>query len=278
MSSFRENKNIIYIQLTLAMVMVGANIAVGKAIVETLPVFLFSALRFLIALSALLLIQLYQGELRFNFSLKDYRNLFMQALIGMFLFSTFMLYGVRLTTATSAGIITSTVPACIGVLSVVLLGERLSVRGMLAIGLAVLGIAAINFQGQAGSQESGSLVGNMLILFAVVSEAFFTIFTKEISSRHAPLKIATGVNMFGFLLFAPLALWEANMFDFTAVSLSVWGLIVYYALTASVLSFILWCQGVAKVSISLAGLFTGFMPLSNALVASMKEQKGRPEK
>ncbi|NJL55539.1 DMT family transporter [bacterium] len=262
-----SRSNVAYIQLSLSMCMVGANIAVGKVIVETLPVFLFSSFRFLISLS-ILLVLLHQSKSSFSLSLKDTTALFIQSLFGVFLFSVFMLYGVQLTTANSAGIITSTIPACIAALSMVFLRERLSLKQMLSIGLAVFGIGILNLQGQFGDLRDGSLTGNMLILAAVISEAIFTITAKLSSAQITPLKMATGVNAFGLLLFSPLALRQAIIFDFATVPPLVWILVIYYSLTASILSFILWYRGISRVPASQAGLFTGFMPLSAVFVAT----------
>lgn len=102
---------------------------------------------------------------------------------------------------------------------------------------------------------------------AVISEALFTIFAKRLSGKVTPFQMATGVNAIGFLLFLPFAIVELLHFDLGKVSLSIWLLIVYYAVTASVLSFVLWYFGVGKVRASTAGLFTGVMPISAALVS-----------
>lgn len=40
---------------------------------------------------------------------------------------------------------------------------------------------------------------------------------------------------------------------------------MYYAITASVLSFVFWYQGIAKVKASIAGIFTGFIPVTAAV-------------
>lgn len=193
-------------------------------------------------------------------------HLFLQAFFGVFLFSVFLLYGVKYTSATSAGIITSTVPAAIAVLSFFILGERSSVRQAASVCFAVLGIAVISFHGLSGEKES-TLLGNTLILGAVISEALFTIYAKKLSGILTPLQMAVGVNLIGFLLFLPFAIREAVGFNFFAVSLSIWLLVVYYSLTASVLSFILWYRGVKKVQAGIAGLFTGFIPVAATLVS-----------
>lgn len=257
---------IAYFQLALSMSIVGANVAVGKIIVNELPVFLFSELRFFIALLFLIPIVLGDSKKITPLSKNSLFFLFLQAFFGVFLFSIFILYGVRFTTATSAGIITSTVPAAIALLSFFILGEKPSVRQVFSVGLAVLGISVISFQG-VSTEKEGALLGNLLIIGAVVSEALFTIYAKKLSGVLSPLQMAVGVNIMGLFLFLPFAINEALDYSFNSISISMWFLIVYYSVTASVLSFILWYRGVKKVAASIAGLYTGFMPIAATLVS-----------
>jgi drug/metabolite transporter (DMT)-like permease len=81
-----------------------------------------------------------------------------------------------------------------------------------------------------------------------------------------PLQLSTGVNLVSLCLFLPPALVELRGFDLGTVPRLVWGEVVFYALTASVLSFILWYRGVARVDANLAGVFTSLMPLAAAAV------------
>ena len=255
-----------YFQLALSMSIVGANVAVGKIIVNELPVFLFSELRFFIALLFLIPIVLGDSKKITPLSKNNLFFLFLQSFFGVFLFSIFILYGVRFTTATSAGIITSTVPAAIALLSFFILGEKPSVRQVFSVGLAVLGISVISFQG-VSTEKEGALLGNLLIIGAVISEALFTIYAKKLSGVLSPLQMAVGVNIMGLFLFLPFAINEALDYSFNSISISMWFLIVYYSVTASVLSFILWYRGVKKVAASIAGLYTGFMPIAATLVS-----------
>ncbi len=255
-----------YSQLALSMFLVGANIAVGKYIVQELPVFLFSELRFLIALLFLVPMLLVNERKMVNVTKKHMGYLFLQSFFGVFLFSVLMLYGVRFTSATSAGIITSTVPAAITVLSCFLLKERASLTQVFSVCLAVMGIAIITFQGKSVGQEN-TLMGNTLIIGAVISEALFTIYAKKLSNVLRPIQMAVGVNLIGFFLFFPFAVNEALSFYFSKISVMMWVTVVYYAITASVLSFVLWYRGVSKVNANVAGLYTGFMPVAATLVS-----------
>lgn len=256
-----------YVQLALSMAFVGINISIGKEIVAHVPVFLFSELRFLIAILILLPLLASRGEWKTSWTREEGRVLFWQSFFGVFLFSICMLYGVQWTSATAAGIITSTVPACIALLSFWILKEKLQVNNMLAIFLSVSGIAFITFTGGNVEQSFASMLGNSLVFLAVVSEALFTIFAKRLAGKITPFQMTAAINVISFILFLPFALWEGLLFEWGSVPAGVWGLILYYAITASVLSFFLWYKGVAKVEASKAGLFTGMMPISAALVA-----------
>jgi len=81
-----------------------------------------------------------------------------------------------------------------------------------------------------------------------------------------PWSMAFGVNLVGAMLFLPLAIPQATTFDWGAPSAEIWYWVLLYSITASVLSFLLWYRGVSEVPASVAGLFTGVMPVSATLV------------
>ncbi|WP_313805102.1 DMT family transporter [Cytobacillus sp.] len=258
---------IAYFQLALSMAFVGANVAVGKIIVEDVPIFLFSEIRFLIALLFLVPMMLISRPKTVKMQKSHWGYLILQSFFGVFLFSVLMLYGVRFTSATAAGIITSTVPAVIALLSFFFLRERLSAPQAISMCLAVLGISIITFQTNSSTLESPLfLLGNVLVFGAVISEALFTIFAKKLSNVLTPIQMAAGVNIIGFILFLPFSIKEAITYHFFSLELTVYLLIIYYAITASVLSFVLWYKGVVKVSANIAGIFTGFIPITATLV------------
>ena len=73
----------------------------------------------------------------------------LQTLTGVVLFNLLLLMGVDLTTATASGIIMSTVPATIAVLSLAL-GERISRLTVYGIALAMAGVLIVNLAGAEG--------------------------------------------------------------------------------------------------------------------------------
>ncbi|MEK5500251.1 DMT family transporter [Bacillus sp. FSL M8-0168] len=263
-----------YTSMALAMAIVGSSVVVGKLMVETIPVFLSSGIRFLIA-AAVLIALLIVFEKGFPaLTKKDVFVLVMQSFTGVFLFSVCMLYGVKLTTGMESGMITSTTPMAAGILAFFLLKERIEKRMAIGIVLAVMGVMTINLFGADAAGSPHALIGNLLIAAAVVGEAMFTLLAKLLSPHISALAIATFVSLFGFLFFLPFAVIEALSFDFTAPGLLDWSYVLYYALIVTVLAFYLWYSGVAKVSAGISGIFTSVLPVSAVVLSGivLKEQ------
>ena len=105
--------------------------------------------------------------------------------------------GLLFTTAAEGGIITSTTPAVVGLISFFFLNEKLSLRVAAGIALSVLGILALNvISSDIGTgRGSAPLVGNIFIFGAVIFEALFTIFGKATSERVTPLATAASASV-----------------------------------------------------------------------------------
>ena len=64
----------------------------------------------------------------------------------------------------------------------------------------------------------------------------------------------------------PMGLYAAWHFQFSSVTSSLWLLLVFYALAASVWTVWLWMTGLQTVPAARAGVFSVMLPISAALV------------
>lgn len=258
-----------YLSLAVAMTLVGSSVVSGKLMVESFPVFVASAIRFIVAtfLLAGLLVWRERGFPRL--SLRDHGILALQALTGVALFNALLRKGLTMTTAVASGIITSTTPAFIALISL-LLGERMTRIAMLGIAITIAGIVAVNALGSGGegTDTSRPILGGLLVLGAVVCEALFTIFGKVLSGRVTPIAMATLVSAYGTAMLIPIGVWELRDFDPSDARLRGWIAILYTAIFLNG-AFILWFHGVAKVPASTAGVFTGLIPISALVCAAV---------
>ena len=109
--------------------------------------------------------------------------------------------------------------------------------------------------------------GYALLLGAVFCEASYVVIGKRLTAAVSARRISALINLWGFALVTPFGIWQALRFDFAAVAPSLWLLLVFYALAASIWSRVwLWMRGLRHVPAPQAGVFTVMLPVSSALV------------
>ncbi len=264
-----------YAALALSMSLVGSYVALSKPLVAVFPVFLLAWLRFGIGGLAM------WGWLRKPadeppLNRRTRGLLFLESFLGNFLFSICMLFGVSLTTAVAAGVVMSAIPAVVAILSWVFLRERIGRRTAAAIVCAAVGIGLFSLQKSDSSAQLAQaqlflglplpIWGNLLVFAAVVCEASYVVIGKHLTDGLGPKRISAIINLWGLALVTPAGLWAAWRFDFGTVDASIWLLLVFYGLAASVWTVWLWMTGLKTVPASRAGVFTVMLPVSAAAV------------
>ena len=257
------------------MALVGCYVALSKPLAVAFPILLLAWLRF--GIGALAMPHwLIRPANEPPMTSQTRRLVFLESLLGNFLFSICMLYGVSLTSATSAGVILAAIPAAVAVMSWAFLRERIAPRVWAAVACAVIGIALLTLTKQEHStsispaqashvNHDRALWGSLLLLGAVLCEAAYAVIGKKLTGALGPKRIASLINLWGFALMTPFGIYLAINFDFGAVTGGTWLLLVFYALAASVWTVWLWMTGLKSVPSAQAGVFTVMLPLSAAL-------------
>ncbi len=261
--------------LALSMSLVGIYVALSKPLATALPVFLLGWLRFGIGVVAMAR-WLKKPADEAPMSAQTKRLVFLESLLGNFLFSVCMLYGVSLTSAVSAGVIMSTIPATVACLSWLFLREKTTLRVWAAVACGVAGIGLLSLSKQeltieyprgldVNSIHARAMWGHLLLIGAVLCEASYAVIGKKLTGVLGAKRIASLINVWGFALMTPFGLYLAKDFNFAGVTLGIWLLLLFYALAASVWTVWLWMTGLKTVPASQAGVFTVMLPVSAAL-------------
>jgi len=254
-----------YLSLGASMALVGSYVGLSKLLVAVFPVLLLAWLRFGIAAVAMLhWVARRAGDA--PLSRRDRWLLFWESFLGNFLFSICMLYGVAMTSALAAGVTMAAIPAAVALLSRVMLGEHIRPRVWAAIACAALGIALLALARGQGDAVAGSPLGYALLLAAVLCEACYVVIGKRLAGNVSPRRISALINLWGLALVTPFGAWQALHFDFGAVPIASWLLLVFYAIAASMVTVWLWMMGLRHVPSSRAGVFSVLLPVSAALV------------
>lgn len=261
----------VYAQLALGMAVFGSGTPVSKIVTAAMPVFVASALR--VGLGALVLAPFVLGRrdrVR-QLGRRDWLLVGLIALFGMFGFSAFMLYGMRMVSGVVGAIVMSTTPAVTAGASMLFLGDRPTWRKLGAIALAVAGVLILHL-GRGGAEDGGAgggamLLGTALVFGAVCCEAAYTLLGKKASERADPVLVAGLAAALALPVFLPLAVWQWGDFAVADAGWRGWSAVVWWGAGTLALGTWLWYSGVAKTEGAVAAGFMGVMPVS-ALVLS----------
>lgn len=272
----RSNRLVAYGCLALSMSLVGSYVALSKPLAMIFPVLLLAWLRFGIGGVAMLR-WLRKPASEPTLSRQTKGLIFLESFLGNFLFTICMIFGVSMTTAVSAGVIMSAIPAVVALMSRVFLREAISHRVWGAVACGALGIGLLSLaKGDMAVGNEGALLaaaardkawlGNLLIFGAVLCEGAYAVIGKKLTAVMSPKRISAVINLWGFALTTPFGIYAALRFDFSGVPVSMWLLLLFYALAASVWTVWLWMTGLKSVPASRAGVFTVMLPVSAAVV------------
>jgi drug/metabolite transporter (DMT)-like permease len=261
-------------EIALAMTFAGSSVVVGKHLSVRLPVFLSVELSLGAALLAVLPAQAARWRELASLGPRELLHMGLQALFGIAAFRILMMYGLRLTSAAHAALITGSAPAVMACLAALILKERPSRQGLAAVVLTVVGLAGINLYRFKGG--AGGVAGDLLVLAAVVCEALLTIFRKSSGGRVNSVTNTTVLVAMSGLLLLPFAAVELRSFPLSRIDPESWLAILYYGAVATVIAYVLWGDGALRIPANKTGIATAAMPVSALLLSALvlKERLG----
>jgi drug/metabolite transporter (DMT)-like permease len=155
-------------------------------------------------------------------------------------------FGVSMTSAANTGLIFATAPVW-GLLVGLALGlERPTWRGVLGVGLSILGVSVVFWEGLTGA-GGRSLVGDVLVLLAAVGVGTYTVLSMPVLERHSPLAVATYPILFGGPLVLALSIPFFVGLEWEEVGTGTWGAVAFSAVFATAFAFSAWQTGISRI-------------------------------
>ena len=268
-----------YLFCTLAMIGVGSTVVVSKLIAHGLPPFTATALRFAIAFPIFVVAMRLTGERWPRLDARERVLLALQAASGSVGYTVLLLSGMRLTSATDAGVIAGAMPVVAALVAVFALRERPGPMTFAAVALATMGVfvCTIGAPGTPGTAEVAgslaprgavaSLVGDLFVVAAVFCEGFFILLNKRLRTPVSPLQLSTLMSGGGLALSIVPALLEPHSAG--PVDTAALAGVAYYALVPTVAGFMLWFAGVQRIEGAQASALTALVPVSAAGLAAV---------
>ena len=258
------------IDLALLMMTViwGINAVVVKATYAQIPPMAFMAIRFLVA-GALLLLVAWGVERSLAVRRRDWPLLVAAAMVGTGFYQPLFLTGLSMTTASNTSLIIAASPAFVALLNRMLGRELLAPRGWFGIALAFVGIVLIVEGG--GGLEFGSQVffGDLLILVGTFLWASYAVLAAPLMVTYSPLRVTALTTGIGALPLILLGLPAVAALPLHQVQLSGWAGLLYSAIFAIVIAYIIWNSGVKKIGGARTSLYSNLIPVIGTIAAAI---------
>ncbi len=182
----------------------------------------------------------------------------------------FFLYGLQYSTAAHAALLYTLTPILVLLFAQALLREFPGWRTAAGAGLALVGTTWVLVH-RGLDLSRGPLLGDLLVLVAVVAWAVYTAEGREVVTRFGALATISWTIIGGTLLYLPLGLASialpSHRREIAHASREAWLGLAYLIVMTSVVSYLLWNWGLAHLAAARVAIFSNLQPLATALLA-----------
>ncbi|HUX51119.1 MAG TPA: DMT family transporter [Spirochaetia bacterium] len=250
----------VYVALGVTILFWGLSFIATKAALGTIDPFAIIFLRFIIAAAVFAVILARNGFPRFSRS--DHLKMALLAVFEPGLYFFCETFGLRLTSASVASLIIAAVPLAVALLARVLLAETLSPKNILSIALSIAGISILVLGDPTfGVGPDASLFGDLLIIGAVITAAFYMIIARDLGRSRSALDITAMQVFYGALIFAPFFFSTAGNTHWNKVPLVALLAVLFLGLFATVVSYLSFNFALTRLPASRAAVFLNGVPV-----------------
>jgi drug/metabolite transporter (DMT)-like permease len=265
-----SNPAVLYGLIALMVLFWSGNFIIGKIAVREFPPLLLSALRTILA--ALFTLPVHWWTRRNSegsgpaWKRADLPQLILLGIFGVALNQIFFVTGLSLTSVAHSAIVISMTPMLVLLIAAASGHERLTLRKAGGMSLALAGVAILNLA--PGSRSGGATpLGDFLTFLGGLTFALFTVWGRSLVRQYSPVAVNMVVYAAGAAILAPLLAWDTGDFAYGAVSAAAWASLIYMALFASVICYLIYFYALSRIPASRVAAFSYLQPLLATLMA-----------
>ncbi|BCL77096.1 putative transporter YyaM [Jeongeupia sp. HS-3] len=188
------------------------------------------------------------------------------AAIGICGFNIALFYGLHSTSPVNGALITALCPALTVLLSALLNREPVSRRQMAGLGLGLAGVVTVISHGSVAALLALSFTpGDALVFCAALAMAVYSTIPRRFITGLAPLQVSAMTISFGGLLMSGVAQIVSPDF-YTLPPHSVVAAIAAMSVLGTVLAYMWWNDGVARIGAARAAIFMNLIPIFTVLI------------
>ena len=242
----------------------GGMYVVSKVVLEVIPPFTLLATRLVMG-AVTLGVVIYFRKDKVTIS-RDF--LWKSALVGFVGYGIslgFQFVGTDLSTASNGSLVTSATPAFVLLFAPFLLGERTTTRGIIALVISTLGVAAVIDPRNA--ELSPTLFwGNMSLLAAALTWALYSVLVRKVSKTGDLLTSSAVMLLGGLPSSLMLGMWEVQTQGVGEITPGIIGGVLFLGIISTALAMFLWNYAFAELPAAVASLTFFAQPVVGTLL------------
>ncbi len=229
-----------------------------KIILRELPPVTIAFFRQIIA-ATILVILLCIKKWFVKMPLKDILLLSASSLFGIVLYFLFENIGLKYTTASNASIIVAAVPIFTLVTESLFYKFKITARVTVCVFVSIIGVFLVIFEQGSLDFSNNSLIGNLLMLGAMIVWVIYTIICKSFSEKYRGIVVTTYQMIAASILFIPFIVNEIPQWN----GLSAYSMVnlLYLGLFCSALAYYLYSFAVKNLGATVSSLFLNLIPV-----------------
>ncbi|NBO48959.1 MAG: DMT family transporter [Chitinophagia bacterium] len=248
----------IYIKLVLVALMWGGTFIATKMAAQTFGSFTGASFRYAVALLFLLPMAWLKDKKTFNLNRKQFFQLLVLGLTGIFGYSYFFFNGLRLVEASHGALIVALNPVLVLIMTSIRDKKRIGAIKIIGMFLSIIGLVVVISRGNIGDLLSGFSWGDAFMLGCPICWALYTFYAGDALKTTTPLQASTWATILGFCLLTLCAPFEPFP---TQINPLVWLAIAYLGICGTVLGFVWYYEGISKIGAVKTSAFNNLIPV-----------------
>jgi len=247
--------------LMVAVILIwGINFSVVKLALRDFSPLAFNGVRFGLATAVMVVILVLRGE-SFRLARRDLLPIVFLGLSGHTLYQLVFIFGLAATIPANSALLMATSPIFVAIYGRMLGIERTNRLIWAGIVLSFAGILMVIGGGGEVSLGGGTLRGDLLILAAAMLWAAYTTASKPLLTRYSPIKVTALSMVAGTIPFVVISVPALLRQDWGASTISGWGALLYSAVFAVVVGYVIWYTSVQRVGNARTAVYSNLLPV-----------------
>ena len=211
-----------------------------------------------VAFAGVIYLALYRLWSHIPYQKGDWKYLLAMVLFEPCLFFLCETFAMTYTTASQGGVIAACFPLCTAVAAWLFLGEKLTKKTIIAMLLAVAGVAGASLAAESSAQASNPILGNLLMVGAVLSATGYAVCVRFISRRYSFLTISAIQALGGTIVFLPFVFTTPMPVNVTMPAI---GGLLYMGLGVGFLVYLSFNFALKHLEAGIVALFGNLIPV-----------------